>query len=677
MALDIVDDPNKPKDPNAVQDSQSPQPGTSTSSGTNVAQGAGEGGPSTSTSNAGNSAPSGTGGNPNGGGNTNRAGSGFVNIQNILNANRNNQLGNTVGSGIQNVSKGVNTGLQNSQQQFQEQSQAGTVGSAADIQARNDILHRISGYQAPGSASNNGTVNAGGNASFNEAAPMSLSEQNSAVQGAPPASEPSLVSDQDVSNFGKYQAGQYTGPQGLNDLTGLQSSAQKAQEYGQNTNTVGGQQNLLQNFVAKRPGYDRGKSALDALILGQTGQDQLQQAKQSTFGLVDKVNQAGNSASETAGQDTELSKKFGQETKDMLGGIGSLSQDYTKNTGAIGNLANNLYNKLQVKNNAAADEYNAFQNRLTNKQLTQADIQKYFSPFTGNSPYGEASTFGIDPATLSNAFTQNTYGINDVADQTQYAQLQALQKLSGQQSPLVLDPTKFGQGPTSNINVNTEQFGKYAGEQQKIQDQMKPYETIVSQAMAKKSIVEDYKNRLQQGMNQLQQDPSLQQDPEAMDAAVIKLRQQTYAQDPRMASIVPPNGDIDQAYYQFEVDRGKANAAIQGIQKQNFSGGTIADLMSQPERTAYEAAHPGSLQQAINAAPTNVLDPEAYSRMQDQYTPSDQYIWEHTAHPGSGPFGIAGTPLGALAAITHPQIAGGYVASNAFARLRDSMGKKK
>jgi|SRR5579863_484566 len=99
---------------------------------------------------AGGAAPA--AGAPSGGGaSTSKTGTGFVNIQNVLNANKGSgaQLGNTIGSGITQQATDVGNQLGQAQNTFGAASQAGTVGSAADQATATNTLNGILGYQAP------------------------------------------------------------------------------------------------------------------------------------------------------------------------------------------------------------------------------------------------------------------------------------------------------------------------------------------------------------------------------------------------------------------------------------------------------------------------------------------------------------------------------------------------
>lgn len=282
MALDIINDPNDPNNKNNQQGaSQAPAAGQAPSQPGSASNTAGSGSPNQSTGQ--------------------RTGSGFVNLQNVISANQNNQLGSTINSGIKSAANNVQSGVNSAQQDFQNQYNQNNLASDSNKQERQSVLDRISNYQA--GTDNVNTVGQGPNASSSST--PSYAGQN-------------IANSQEQQDFGKFLSGQYTGPTGLQNYDQLNSQAQEAQQLGQNVNSSGGRQALLQQFISPGSGYSTGEQTLDNLILGQTGANDLLDARKSVVGLGDQVQNAQNLARQQGLAATSQAKQFGQDTRDLI-----------------------------------------------------------------------------------------------------------------------------------------------------------------------------------------------------------------------------------------------------------------------------------------------------------------------------------------------------------------------
>lgn len=335
--IDIVQDPN---DPNNQKNNNS--------SGTGVPSGIAPSAPQAPTGATGSAGGSGTSGQQ-AQGSTGRTGSGFVNIQNVLNANKQGgqQLGNTVGSGIQQASSDVGQQLGNTQNTFGAAATAGTLGSDADKASVQSTLDKVNSYSGDNTASVN-TTGAGPNASSTAPTPTYAG-----------------LSQSDLDNFKKYIGGQYTGPQGT-DITGMfdpiQQQAQQAQTLGNNVNTAGGQQQLLQQFVGQgQKQYGQGAQSLDQLLLGQNAAP-LQQARQSTVGLAGNVQNAETAAQQQAQAGQAQSQQFGNDISSQLKNMITAQQTQAQNAEAT---ANNSDTQTQ-------SNYNAIENILQSGNPTNA-----------------------------------------------------------------------------------------------------------------------------------------------------------------------------------------------------------------------------------------------------------------------------------------------------------------
>lgn len=329
---------------------------------------------------------------PSGGGaSTSKNGTGFVNIQNVLNANKGSgaQLGNAIGSGITQQATDVGNQLGQAQQTFGAQAAAGTVGNAADQSAVSNILGGISGYSAPtvntvGSGSTSttpaATTTTPNTVSYQQAgaAPASgpngfpttqnsianpwSASQISAYQAAnpTPAAGQNLSTPLDagltqgnVSQFGQLLAGQYTGPQELSGIDQLNQQAQQVAALGQNIGTSGGQQQLLQQFVGgNNANYGAGAQGLDQLLLGQGGAQPLQKAAAGTALLPGQVASAQSAAENQANLDQASSAQYGTQLQAQLAaaqaGILAPAQQLAANAQTADTTTQNNFAALQA-----------------------------------------------------------------------------------------------------------------------------------------------------------------------------------------------------------------------------------------------------------------------------------------------------------------------------------------
>jgi hypothetical protein len=430
MALDIINDPNDPNKPKDQTGVSNPAPTAPPSAGTAPAQ------PGSGLNTTGQGVQ---GANP-----QQKTGSGFVNLQNIISANKQNQLGSTINQGMQGVAGNVRQGLQSNQDLFQQEMDKNRLGTDQDKSGRDAILNKITNYQAP-------------------------AQVNTVGQG--PNAQDSIISDQDAQNFQKYQSGTYQGPQSLRDIDSLREQAQMAEGLGKNISSNGGRQALLQQFVGQSPDYSRGKQALDSLLLGQTGAQDLRNARKATVGLNSEVGSTEDLAEQQATAAANQANQFGLDTKNLLGH----SDPNGAGTGIIGDVYNPLYSSLNTKNAGAHQEYSDLINRLNTKSLTLDDVDKYISPLLGSNDQ-ETRLFGLTPDQISQAFSEGKYNLSNVADPTTYAKIQALQKLSGG-NPIgeALDPTQLNK-PNAAINADNSRFADYRDRQQKFHQDISPLE---------------------------------------------------------------------------------------------------------------------------------------------------------------------------------------------------------
>lgn len=645
MSLDLIDDDEtKPKKENTQQPGQqavqAPEPaaGNGPSQPTGAVNTTGQGLQSART--------------------TGKTGSGFVNLQNVINANKQNKLGSTINQGLQGVAGNVKQGLQSNQDLFQQEMNKNSIGGQADVQGRQSVIDRITGYQAPT------TVQAGGPGGFNE---LGNTPVNTAGQG-PQALGDDLVSQDEAANFQRYRSGAYQGPQSLRDVDNLQEQAQRAEDLGKNISSTGGRQALLQQFVGQNSGYSRGKQALDSLLLGQTGAKDLRDARKATFGLGNQVSGAENLAEQQGAAAASTAQQFGQDTKNLLGG--------KDQGGLIGDIYGGLNQATQDRQAQADAEYKNFQDRLNNKQLTQDDINKYVNPILSNKSVDQnTSLFGLTPEQLQSAYAGGKFNLEDLADTSKIAKINALQKLAGT-NDIQLDPTKLG-AHRDNIITDPTQFESYRGKQDEINGLLGGYNDLLSQTQGrqdyynnevKNTLANNLKMNLDNIRNSKKYDSYGAKNVLTRDTA--QQAQDYYnaltsaASNPSLAKYGDVKNQIDAFANKFKTDKGynlpnymhtgakggdnyvndqamkdfldsgnlgstlnydksaditNLNKLIGGIKEQKGAGNSITSLMSDAERAKYEAAHPTQLQQVQRQGNEGLYDQAKYNDLYNKY----------------------------------------------------------
>jgi hypothetical protein len=546
MAVDIID----PNDPNKNKD----QSGTASTSPTSVSP--------VAPPPAAGSAPAqpGSGVNTTGQGPqaapsqkaTGRTGSGFVNLQNVISANRQNRLGSTVNQGMQQVANNVRQNLGMNQQVFQQELDKNRLGTAQDVQNRQNVINRITNYQAPT------TVNAGGNATFDEKTGEFTTPP---VQQAPTGAD--LVNQDDINAFQKYQSGVYQGPQSLRDLDMLHDQAQRVESLGKNTTSTGGRQTLLQQFIgAGNNDYTRGKQALDSLLLGQTGAKDLKQARQATFGLDNKITGAENLAEQESAAAASLAQQFGTDTKSLLG-------DDEKG-GLIGDIYGNIKGTVEQRQNQAKADYEAFKQRVANKDLTEDDVKLL-------------QQLGVDENTdlydlaphLAEAFdANNDYNLSNVADQTQSAKYNALTKLAGKQSTIDLSKAGTAQGPLVQTDLGKQFSDLLKSKQSAYDETIKPFQPTIDQYANDYSTINPL---IQQAKQDYSKNVNILNDPNATQEqknAALNIIQGKYGIGMRGSRFGDDSllGQIYNSRYELSGDGHQRNAYESILQRQNEMG---------------------------------------------------------------------------------------------------------
>lgn len=235
-------------------------------------------------------------------------GSGFTNLQNVLNANRNNKLGNTLGQGLQSTIGGAQQNLSQATNQFNTQANANAVGTAAD---------KAQEQQAIGQAT----------------------------------SSPNDLSQSSIDAFNKYRAG-YQGPTGF--------SNQQQQTIGQQQNDLNGIANaslsqqgrggLLQRYVGA-PQYTQGQRQLDTMLLGQSGNEALKGARRQGLQFNNQANTQQQQAVNTGQALNQQAQAFNNQ----------INQDLT---GAATGVQTGIQNRADQEQAQAQKAYDSLQQVL-------------------------------------------------------------------------------------------------------------------------------------------------------------------------------------------------------------------------------------------------------------------------------------------------------------------------
>ena len=352
-----------------------------------------------------------------------KKGSGFVNLNKILQANAGNQLGQTVSQGINQGTQKVQSDLGQIQSQFQSDAEKNNLASDQNKQAVSDALNNIAGGQPN-------------------------------------------ITDEQTKQFGTFLSGQYAGPKGLDESKTAQvgARAQEVQGFGQALSSGGDKTRVLQAFAGKGP-YSAGQTRLDSLLLGKgpNAKEQLDQARQGSKNLVSKVGAAQDTANQVGQLRTTQARDFGQQTGEQLKtqekAINSdIGQALTKAQADKQAALNRYMESLQKRDLGASPDIK--------NQLAQAGI------------YGNEGVrlFGIDP---TKAIQQGEdASLQNIASLKQRSQLEALAKL-GQKDPSTLGFASNVYDPNQAVTLNTQALKQQlAGAQGQYNTGISDFETL-------------------------------------------------------------------------------------------------------------------------------------------------------------------------------------------------------
>jgi len=199
-------------------------------------------------------------------------GSGFTNLQRILQANVGNRLGGAIQSGVSGEATGVRQRAEKARDEFEAEAEKKRIDTPQSSQMREDVISR---------------VQAGG--------------------------EPT---EQEYTKFSQFAAGKYGGPKTLAGAEDLRRQARDVTTLGRAVRDPGQRMGLLQRFLGGRD-YTVGEQRLDELLLGQQP-GSLRDIRRAAFGTERDVD-VQRRAAEQQGQELERrAKAFGEETVGQL-----------------------------------------------------------------------------------------------------------------------------------------------------------------------------------------------------------------------------------------------------------------------------------------------------------------------------------------------------------------------
>ena len=195
-------------------------------------------------------------------------GTGFTNIQKVMQASQGNKLGSTVVGGIQQAGQQAQQSMEQAKQQFQTEREKANINTEANAAVSADLI-------------------------------------KNAVDGS------ELTANQ-LADAEKFRKGEYAGPMGLENAAALGMKAQSAEQLGQLSGSAGGRQGLLQQFVGGTQ-YGAGSQRLDSLLLGQNRQA-INQARAATAGLAEQaargIETSGAEAQAAAAKNQDFAQQF-------------------------------------------------------------------------------------------------------------------------------------------------------------------------------------------------------------------------------------------------------------------------------------------------------------------------------------------------------------------------------
>lgn len=374
-------------------------------------------------------------------------GSGYTNIQRIVQANQNNRLGQAVGGGIQQQAGQQQQAIGQAQQNFQQQSQNNRFDTNANTQLVQNVLNDPTQYLQ--SATN-------------------------------PDGTPVQQLNQQGNQFQNLISGQYQGPVNLANAQQLQNQAQDVSQLGQAIGSTGGRIGLLQRFVGN-PQYQQGQQTLDSLLLGQTGGQDLAAARRAALQAQGQTAGAIGGAQAQGQENINTAKQFGQNVQNQLG------TNVTTKEAALAQQA--IDTQTQRDKDVANIKAQLSAGTLTPELAAQLGIA------SGDRSYGINAASFLNPSDIK-ATEQN------IATPEDYARFQALQQLAGTNTPQAAQDV-FGKFSGQQAQAGTlAQNPAYNIDKSKFQDALQTakqqYDAQLAPSQAKLAQMKDIVELVQQ-----------------------------------------------------------------------------------------------------------------------------------------------------------------------------------
>lgn len=304
-------------------------------------------------------------------------GTGFTNIQRIVQANRPERLGQAVSSGVTKTVESANTELDKQKSNFAEHSQKNMIGTDQDKQFADQAIN-----------------------------------------------DPTMAGA--AQRFEEYRRG-YQGPQGLQDTATLQSKGQQLGGISKAIGQTGGQQALLQRFVGN-PQYNQGQQRLDTMLLGQSGGGALKAARRDALNAQQNIGQTQTEAEIRAqnlvGQADTFNREIGQKLDttqaDQIAALQARAGEATAGAKTRRDVFNKIFSNPQ--------------------EMTEAEITQAEDLFRELGLDPNAGTYDLFNPANQGRYAGNVQdaNINQVANDQERSRYEALNKLAGRNAAVQL-----------------------------------------------------------------------------------------------------------------------------------------------------------------------------------------------------------------------------------------------
>jgi len=258
----------------------------------------------------------------------------------------------------------------------------------------------------------------------------------------------------------------------LQDVAGIQSQAKLASQLARGTQTAAGRKGLLQQVVGRGPGqYTAGQSALDALILGQSG-GQLAAARRASAGLGRQVGTQERLAAEQA-------RQFGteaQRAKEQL-------------TGERGAFISDLLSKGEAQKSLYGEQQSKFLERAKKEIESGEPISRDVAEAIFGPDVDRISTMGFSKQEIANLLESGELAsLQTSLSPQQAAQIEALKRL-GSETGIYKSPEELAQlagkttggATTLGTGFKFDPSGKYTEKQKEFETQKKIIDEMLEQ----------------------------------------------------------------------------------------------------------------------------------------------------------------------------------------------------